>query len=405
MAKEENKTQASHSRPLRPFSSLQNFSDYIEAEGTTRGEDDSDIRIKETEVDTSISAYPADKIPIQIRRLQLYKEGLKNLQLKPSYVQWLCTDQCQFRCDHCDMRVSKPSLDGLATQEMIKALDTLSFLGCDTFSVIGGDPLLRNDLFDVLDYAKRKGMKIALTTHTYDIERFLHKIEQAQLDSIMVSIDGYRFHHDQIRGKEGDYEKCLQCLRVFYDIDIPVIGVSILVMDENIHDIPKIIDDVYTYGGNRLQIQPLLFKKRNRPQIVKEALRQIYYARFKGFNIEASEGFGYLGYMETLFRSSNFFCGCGWDTFTIMPDGKIMGCTALNSSNHAEGNIKEDDLQSVWYSKFNRFRDDIPEDLPSNCKACPYLQMCRGGCWLFRAYSQDPCFLRQAEEVVAQIFS
>jgi MoaA/NifB/PqqE/SkfB family radical SAM enzyme len=171
------------------------------------------------------------------------------------------------------MCVSEHSLDGL--------LDTLSFLGCDTFSVIGGDPLLRNDLFDVLGYAKRKGMKLALTTHTYDIERFLHKIEQAQLDSIMVSIDGYRFHHDQIRGKEGDYEKCLQCLQVFYDIDIPVIGVSILVMDENIHDIPKIIDDVYTYGGNRLQIQPLLFKKRNSPQIVKEALRQIYYARLK----------------------------------------------------------------------------------------------------------------------------
>lgn len=106
MAKEDNKTQASHSRLLRPFSSFQNFSDYLEAEGTTRGEDDLDIQIKETEVDISISAYPADKIPIQIRRFQLYKEGLKNLQLKPSFVQWLCTDQCQFRCDHCDMCVS-----------------------------------------------------------------------------------------------------------------------------------------------------------------------------------------------------------------------------------------------------------------------------------------------------------
>lgn len=113
MGKEENKTQASHSRLFRPFSSPQNFSDYIEVEGTTKGEDDSDIQIKETEVDASISAYPMDKIPIQIRRLQLYKEALKNRQLKPSFVQWLCTDQCQFRCDHCDMCVSEPSLDGI----------------------------------------------------------------------------------------------------------------------------------------------------------------------------------------------------------------------------------------------------------------------------------------------------
>jgi radical SAM protein with 4Fe4S-binding SPASM domain len=359
---------------------------------------------EEIKPDNSLYRYPAAHIPVQIYRLHQHKEELRRKQLKPSYVQWLCTNQCQFHCGHSDISNPRPRSDELTTKEVIEALDALSFLGCEIFSVIGGDPFIRKDLFDILGYAKRKGMKIALTTHSYNIESFLYEIEQVELDSIMVSIDGYKAHHDRTRGNSGAYEKSLQSIKIYYDMDIPAIGASMTVMDENVRDIPKIIEDVYTYGGNRLRIQPPLSenkqKKENRPLFIKEALRQVYDARLRGFDIEASEGFGYLGYMETMFRSSSFFCGCGWDTMTIMMNGDVMGCLAVNMPNHIEGNIKKHDLREIWFSGFNRFRCDIPEDMPLKCRSCKYLQICRGGCWLFRVYNQDPCFLNQAEEVI-----
>ncbi len=287
----------------------------------------------------------------------------------------------------------------------MKAIDDLPTLGCEVFSVIGGDPFLRDDLFEVLRHAKRKGMKIGLTTHAYNTGKFLPQIEKVGLDSIMVSIDGYRGRHDRIRDKPGAYEKCLHSIRFYYHIGIPVIGVSVIVMDETVHDIPKIIEDVYTCGGNRLRIQPLLAgnKKRNGPQTVENAFRLVFEARQKGFDIEISEGFGYLGQLESRVRSPGFFCGCGWDTFTIMPNGNIMGCPALNLHNYNEGNIKENNLRQIWFNRFEGARGDIVKDLPPDCKACRHVQICRGGCWLFRAYGQDPCFLPQAEEVAGQI--
>ncbi|MGA1864717.1 MAG: radical SAM protein [bacterium] len=355
--------------------------------------------------DNSIYRYPSAPIPVQIYRLHQHKEELRRRKLKPSCVQWLCSNQCQFNCGHCDLSTLRSPFDELTTKEVMEALDALSFLGCEVFTVIGGDPFIRKDLFDILSYAKRKGIKIALTTHSCNIENFLHEIEQAELDSIMISIDGYREHHDRVRGKAGAYEKSLQSIKSYYDMDIPAIGVSMTVTDENVHDIPKLIEDVYTNGGNRLRIQPSLSrnesKKQNRPLFVKEALGYVYDARLKGFDIEASKGFGYLGYLETMFRSSSFFCGCGWDTMTIMMNGDVMGCLAFNSPNHIEGNIKKNNLHEIWFSRFDRFRRDIPGDVPLKCQSCKYLQICRGGCWLFRVYDQDPCFLKQAEEVIA----
>jgi radical SAM protein with 4Fe4S-binding SPASM domain len=368
-------------------------------------ENETDKQKKETKPDNSLHPNPAAHLPVQIYRLHQHKEELRRRQLKPSCVQWLCSNQCQFNCGHCGLSTPETPFDELTTKEVIEALDALSFLGCEIFSVIGGNPFIRKDLFDILGYAKGKGMKIALTTHSSNIENFLNEIERAEPDSIMISIDGYKDHHDKVRGEAGAYEKSLQSIKSYYDMDIPAIGVSMTVMDDNVHDIPKIIEDVYTYGGNRIRIQPSLSnnkqKKQNHPLVAKEALRQVHDARLMGIDIEASEGFGYLGFRETLFRSSSFFCGCGWDTMSIMMNGDVMGCLAVNSPNHIEGNIKKDDLREIWFSKFDRFRCDIPRDVPLKCRSCKYLQICRGGCWLFRVYGQDPCFLNQAEELLA----
>lgn len=349
---------------------------------------------------------PPDERSFQIRRLKRYKENLMNRSLKATYVQWLCTDRCRFHCSHCDIPGRETSSDPLKTSEIIKALDSLSSLGCEVFSVIGGDPFQRKDLFDVLCYAKKRFMKIALTTHTFDLEHILSRIERTMPDSVMLCIDGHREQHDRIREKTGDYEECLHCLKAFYDMGIPVIGVSMAVTDENVRHIPQVIEDVYAAGGNKLRIQPLVSQKlRNSPRIAFEALRQVFYYRLKGFNIEASESFGYLGYLEPRVRSFTFFCGCGWDTMTIMPNGDVMGCIAPNMPHHVEGNMTRDDLGEIWFSRFQSFRDEAIDDLPLRCRACPHKEICRGGCWLFRVHNQDPCFLPQAEDLIRGIFT
>ena len=85
-----------------------------------------------------------------------FREELAHGRLKPTYVQWICTYKCNFHCKHCGTAAGEAREDELQTFEIIRALDSLADLGCDMFSVTGGEPLMRDDIFDVLGYAKKK---------------------------------------------------------------------------------------------------------------------------------------------------------------------------------------------------------------------------------------------------------
>lgn len=326
-------------------------------------------------------------------------------QPRPKYVQWLSTERCRFCCAHCDMRAQRSADNELKTSEIMKALDSLSDLGCKTFSVIGGEPLLREDLFDVLTYAKGKGMKIGLTSSGYSTDGIFQQIEAVHPDAIMICINGYKAYHDQIRNHPGSYERCLKGIQYYYDMDIPVVAASMVIMDGNVNDIPRIIEDVYSYGGNQFRIQPLItdYAEKNTYPIVESAFMQVVEARKMGFNVEISEGFGYLGALEPMVRSFKFYCGCGWDTFSIMPNGNVVGCPVIGLNMFIEGNIKQDGLQDIWFTRFERFRRGLFGRLPPVCKVCKHVRTCRGGCWLFRAYGMDPCFLNHAEKLAERI--
>ena len=346
--------------------------------------------------------------PRQSGREERFAVQWRERKLKPQYVQWICTYKCNFKCPHCGTAAGVAREDELKTDEILRAIDSLSELGCKIFSVTGGEPLLRGDIFEVLEHAKNKGMVIGIVTNGYVTEEYEEQLRKAKLDSVLVSIDGHAANHEKIRGIKGSYEKCLKSLDFYYELKVPVRAVSTVMLDENVDDIPRIIEDVWKHNITTQRIQPLVPEgrakgTRNNPETVKKVLRIIHDARERGINVDMSEGFGYLGVIDERVRPYDFFCGCGWNTFTIMSDGNIMGCPALDYPELGEGNIRKKDLKRIWWNGFDKFRKAILEDLPKKCKECQYVKVCRGGCWLFRANGADPCFLKEAEEVAKEL--
>ena len=141
--------------------------------------------------------------PKQAKWEEWFADQWRQRKLAPQYVQWICTYKCNFKCPHCGTAAGTAREDELKTDEILKAVDSLSELGWKIFSVTGGEPLLRGDIFEVLSHAKKKGMAIGIVTNGYVTEEYAEQLRNVKLDSVLVSIDGYAANHEKIRGAKG----------------------------------------------------------------------------------------------------------------------------------------------------------------------------------------------------------
>lgn len=363
-----------------------------------------------TPVTTEAMAFRIfDRKPVQLLRLREYSRRLKNGRLEPLYVQWIATHKCNFNCPCCGGGGKVRQAEELTTEEIKKAVDSLAGMGCELFSVAGGEAVLREDIFEVLAHVKARGMAAGIVTNGYAVEEYASRLEKLGLDSVLVSIDGYRENHDRIRDKAGSYQKCLRSLQLFRQMRVPVVATYTVISEENVHDVPLIAEEARRYGSMRHGVQLIIPEgraagKKNPPWLVAEALRTIISLREKGFAVEASPGFGYLGELEGKARPYHFFCGCGWDTFTIMANGDIMGCPLFEHPELKEANLRGEDIPSIWKNRFHKFRK-LPEDgLPAECRGCASLSACRGGCWQFRASGGEFCFKEEARKVFEEFY-
>lgn len=132
------------------------------------------------------------------------------------------TNRCNLRCTYCydniDNRFEKPPKD-YTTEELKDLIDQLYRLGTRWISLLGGEPLIRKDIGEIVKYIKKKGILCELATNATLLK---HKMEEIKdVDSICISIDGDEESNDKVRGK-GTYKKIVESLKIVKDYNIPV---------------------------------------------------------------------------------------------------------------------------------------------------------------------------------------
>lgn len=310
----------------------------------------------------------------------------------PEYVQWIATHKCNYSCEHCGTNAGKALTNELSTQEIKSIIDEMSEMGVKYLSVTGGEPLLREDLFEVLDYAKKRGIKVGFVTHGSSVVDFKEQIRKLHPISMMVSIDGLKKTHNKIRGDNANFDKTLEAVKFFKDIKVPVRSITTTVNKKNLNELEKLKKIVFDSGANHWRINIAIPEGRgkNKEWMFLNNEELIYLFNFikqnrKKFDIQICEGAGYLGKWDRELRKTPFFCGCGWNTCTIMANGDVMGCPIFeNQKEYSEGNIREMSFKDIWEKGFKRFRNF---KLPDDCHACEHLNACLGGCWIMRVFN------------------
>ena len=130
-------------------------------------------------------------------------------------VVWNCTRQCNLNCLHC-----YASADGhRATEEMDTERGKAFLADLAEFKVpvvlfSGGEPLLREDLFELISYARGQGLRVAISTNGTSITPAIAgKIRALGLSEAGISLDGVGENNDRFRGRKGAFESALRGIR------------------------------------------------------------------------------------------------------------------------------------------------------------------------------------------------
>jgi len=83
----------------------------------------------------------------------------------PLFVIWEITGLCNLRCEHCLSSAGDPLPNELSTEEAMRLLDYLETMKVFNINLSGGEPLMRPDIFDIIDYASQKKFSIDLLTN------------------------------------------------------------------------------------------------------------------------------------------------------------------------------------------------------------------------------------------------
>jgi radical SAM protein with 4Fe4S-binding SPASM domain len=130
-------------------------------------------------------------------------------------VVWNSTRRCNLRCGHCYAGAGPERDPGeLTTAEAVKMIDDLAAYRVPVLLFSGGEPLLREDLFELGDLAKRRGLRTVISTNGTLIDAAAAKaIAGAGFDYVGVSIDGTGMYNDRFRGVEGAFARAVVGIR------------------------------------------------------------------------------------------------------------------------------------------------------------------------------------------------
>jgi len=136
-------------------------------------------------------------------------------QDKRPIVVWGCTRRCNLRCIHCYSDSHDEDYSGEMTTEEAKSfLQDLSDFSVPVILFSGGEPLLREDIFELAHFSKELGIRPVLSTNgTLIREGVIEKIGEVGFGEVGISIDGIGERNDRFRGSKGAFDAALQGIR------------------------------------------------------------------------------------------------------------------------------------------------------------------------------------------------
>jgi radical SAM protein with 4Fe4S-binding SPASM domain len=302
----------------------------------------------------------------------LYERAHENRH--PYSVMFELTYKCNFRCPHCYLPGGHQTKEELSTKQLFSILGQLKEMGVYRIGFTGGEVLLREDIFDILGYARHSGFWVGLLTNGYLIdEKAASKLKKIGIDKVDITFNAMSPKlFDQLTGIKGAFDKVKRAVHFLKKERVQLMLKS-TAMNINKEEIPLVSKFARDVGVIYTMDSEILPCKDHNEQWVEqfsistaeyERLRRIVYPEMFTGNRPVSK--------PKKKRGKMFRCGVGMTSFSVNPYGEMNFCLEIDYPRY---DILKEGVKTCW-EKIKREIDAMNSRKDFICKGCDLFEYC-----------------------------
>lgn len=312
----------------------------------------------------------------------------------PVLVSFAITRKCNLHCKQCySDSVDTPHPNELTTAEARKLIEDIAKAGARLLIFDGGEPLMRDDLYELIAHTRKLGLRPLLGTNASLItDEVALKLREAGLAAAAVSLDGAdAATHDRVRGQEGSFAGAIAGMQALGRAGIPF-QIGPCINKETTAELPGIVEwgrklgavsmEVFDYipSGRAKEDTALELSSEEKHTLVRQLIDMqlatdetvFRCIGIPQFWVEVEKTVPEEIVMEKFVRTC---CGAGIRYACIMYDGLVYPCMVLQKK---AGDVREMSFDRIWQESevFATLRNrDL---LEGKCGRCAYRTLCGG---------------------------
>lgn len=321
----------------------------------------------------------------------------------PKWIAWEITGRCNLNCIHCRCDASMESAAGdFNTEEAKRLLDEIAAYSKPVIVLSGGEPLLREDLFEIAQHGTELGLRMCIATNgTLINDRICEQMKEAQIRMVSLSVDGSTAEiHDNFRNQKGAFAGTMRGISFLKKHGIPFL-INSSFTKRNQEDIPnvyKLAKDLGATAWYMFMIVPTgrgedimneLISAEDYEEILdwhfhqeleeeEMLMRPTCAPHYYRISLQKAkeEKIDYKRRSLSFSTGGGKGCIAGQTIALITQHGDVQPCSYFP---HSAGNVKEKSFKDIWENStlladmrdFSKFK--------GRCGQCEYINVC-GGC-------------------------
>jgi mycofactocin radical SAM maturase len=341
--------------------------------------------------------------------IEHFEQGLD----APICLTWELTYACNLACVHCLSSSGRRDPRELTTEECMAVVDELERMQVFYVNIGGGEPTVRRDFWELVDYATAHQVGVKFSTNGSRITPAVAtRLAGSDYVDVQVSLDGATAEvNDRVRGA-GSHAMATRAMERLAAAGFRGFKLSVVVTRENAGQLDE-LKAVADRHGAQLRLTRLRPSGRGADvwdelHPTAEQQRQVYdWLLEHGEEVLTGDSFFHLSAFGQRLPGLNL-CGAGRVVCLIDPVGDVYACPFAIHDAFLAGNVREPGGFTRVWRESELFLELRSPQGPGACGGCSFYDSCRGGCMAAKFFTglplagPDPeCVLGNGERALA----